>query len=327
MQKINQKIIAKKFGVSVSTVSRAMNDSHQISEPVKKKINSYIKKIKFQPNPHARSLRNMKTKTIAVLVPDIANSFFTLSLRGIEEVLHKNGYNLMIFQTNDQLETEKQIFNQLESGIVDGVLSACSSNKNGAIEHIMKLNEKIPVVFFDRFLKELPIPYVTTNNFEVSIEATDAILKECTDVFFVGISEKISVTAERLMGYKTALSHNKIAFDPKKILMFEDEASAYKKFKILLQNRKNKSAFFSTVERYTMELYKVCTELNIKVPDDIAIISFTNHPYIHLFMPNMPIVSMPSFDMGKMSTEILLTLIKKKKLLKPNYILPSTILY
>jgi LacI family transcriptional regulator len=324
-----QKQIAKELGVSVSTVSRALSDSYEISEELKKKINDYAEKIKYQPNPHARSLRSSTTKNIAVLVPDISNYFFSLSLKGIESVVHEKGYNLMIYQTNDNLAIEEQIFRYLENGLVAGVLSAVASNKKGYVEHVTRLNNLIPIIFFDRSIKEMSIPHVTCNDYESGFTATVHLIeKGCKNILFIGIDESVSVTSDRLKGYMNALKAKGIEVIESNILLSESVDDMGLKIKKRFAEINKADGVFSSVERYTMQLYKVCNELNITIPGQLKIISFSNNPFVTLMNPPLSVVIPPAYEMGKEAANLLFQLLQKKKELTcENKIMQCTLSY
>jgi LacI family transcriptional regulator len=148
MTKVNLKILAQELGVSISTVSKALQDSYEISQETKDRVRSLAKKLNFQPNPYASSLRRHQTRTIAVVVPEIANNFFALAINGIESIAQERGYHVLIYLTDDSYEKEISICEHLESGRIDGVLMSVTTETQG-YEHIAKLIDKgILLVFF-----------------------------------------------------------------------------------------------------------------------------------------------------------------------------------
>jgi LacI family transcriptional regulator len=281
---------------------------------MKKKIKDYAESLKYQPNPHAKSLRSSKTKNIAVLVPDISNYFFSLSLKGIESVIHEKGYNLMIYQTNDNLTIEEQLFGYLENGMVAGALSAVSSNKKGYIEHVKRLNELIPIIFFDRSIKDIPIPHVTCNDYEASITATKHLIeKGCKNILFIGIDKSISVTNDRLNGYMYALQSKNIPVNKSYILLSESVDDILVQLRNIFDKPNKIDAVFSSVERYTMQLYAVCKEMKIGIPEKLKVISFSNSPYASLLDPALSTVIPPAYEIGKEAANMLFQLLQKKK--------------
>ncbi len=320
------KDIAQKLGISISTVSRAFRNSHEVSAETRKLVHEMVELLNYRPNPHARSLRSKKTKTIAVLVPDISNNFFANALKGIETALHSEGYNLMIYQTNDSYGVEKKILNELETGLVDGVLLSAALNKEKNFKHVEELRSHVPVVFFDRFIPGSPAPRVISDNVNGSCLAAKHLLQTgCKAIYFIGIDPSISLIADRLKGFKAAMAEQNIATSPDKILYFRDIETAYVQLKKILSAAKEPVAFFSSVERYALQLYKVCDELNLKIPADVKVITYSNNPYTSLFSTRLSVIVPPAFDIGKKAADILLDLINDKKILKREVVLPCTL--
>jgi LacI family transcriptional regulator len=307
--------MAKDLGVSITKVSRALSDNHQISHIEKKRIIAYAEKVKYQPNPHAKSLRSSKTNNIAVLIPDISNSYFSLALKGIESLFHEKGYNLIIYQTNDDYQTEEKVFRYLQNGLVDGVLSAISMNKNGHAEHVQRLNAQMPIVFFDRTIDCDKIPRIVCNDYKVGFEATNYLLdRGCNNILFVGLDDCISVTANRLNGYLDAFKLKGLMADTSNILLMQEQEKVEDLIRKVLLRNPSIDGIFSTVERYTLILYQVCKKLNIKIPEQLKVISFSNNPFSSLMSPSLSVIIPPAYDIGLEAARVLIYLIKKKNM-------------
>lgn len=305
--------IAKKLGVSTSTVSRALNNSHQISKATKDKVDELVKEINFHRNPQATSLKRGATKTIAVIIPDISNYFFTLALNAIEEIANDNQFHVLIYQTHSNHDREVAIVNELLNGRVDGVIISVAGSLDKDFTHIENLSHFIPIVFFDRVLDQADVPAVTCNDYESGLKATAHLIeKGCSNITFIGISKQVSVTNARLAGYLEALQKNGIEAKDENILFCLDEAEAEAKLKNTLTVLKP-DAVFSTVERYTLLLYTFCNELNIVIPKDLKVISFFNSPTAALLSPPLSSITHPASQMGKAAVEFLFQKIKKQK--------------
>ena len=162
MPKIDIKGLAKELKISASTVSRALRDSHEISKATIDKVKALAEKLNYQPHPYAGSLRKNKTKTIGIVVPEVANSFFAKVFSGVETVAHENNYHSLIYLTHDDYDKEKSILRHLESGRVDGVIMSIASNTKDH-NHIKALIEAgINVVFFDRIGESFATTKITT---------------------------------------------------------------------------------------------------------------------------------------------------------------------
>ncbi|GAB2816126.1 LacI family DNA-binding transcriptional regulator [Ferruginibacter profundus] len=305
--------IAKKLGVSPSTVSRALNNSHQISKTTRNKVNEFVKEINFHRNPQATSLKRGSTKTIAVIIPEISNHFFTLALNAIEEIANRNKFHVLIYQTHENHDREVEIINELYNGRVDGVLISVAGSIDKDFSHIENLSNFIPVVFFDRVITKEGIPAITCNDYESGLKATEHLVKKgCSNIAFIGITDQISVTSARLAGYTEALKNNGLPVKKENILFCSNEKEAEEKIKNALVQIKP-DGIFSTVERYTLLLYRLCNELKIAIPGNLKIISFFNSPTAALLAPPLSSIIHPATQMGAAAVEFLLQKLKHKK--------------
>lgn len=305
--------IAKKLGVSASTVSRALNNSYEISEKTRQRINAFVKEVNFHRNPQAASLKRGAAKTIAVIVPDISNYFFTLALNAIEDIANDNKFHVLIYQTHDNHDKEVEILNELYNGRVDGIIISVAYSINKDFTHIKNLSNLIPVVFFDRVIDNANIPSITGNDYESGYKATEHLIKKkCRSIVFIGISQQLSVTSARLKGYTDALTNYALPVQKENILLCKNEAVAEREItNALLQL--SPDGIFSTVERYTLLLYSQCHKLNISIPDQIKIISYFNSPIAALLSPPLSSIEHPASAIGKAAAESLFLKLKKKK--------------
>lgn len=304
--------IAKELNVSPSTVSRALNNSHQISKATKTRIDDFVKKINFRPNSQASNLKRGLTKTIAVIIPEISNHFFTLALNAIEEIANQNNFHVLLYQTHENHDKEVEIINNLYNGRVDGVIISVAGSFDKNFVHLENLCNHLPVVFFDRVITKTGMPAITCDDYESGYKATQHLIdKKCTDILFIGLSNEISVTNERLAGYTDALRKNNLPVKDENIICCSDTGKVAEKIKNrLLVNAPD--GVFSSVERYTLLLYSLCHELKIKISDELKIISFFNSPAAPLLSPPLSSVIHPAIEMGKAAAEALLHNITNK---------------
>lgn len=313
--------IANHLGVSPSTVSRALNNSYQISKATKKRIDDFIKEVNYRPNPQAASLKRGATKTIAVIIPDISNYFFTLALNAIEEIANDNKYHVLIYQTHDSSDRETEIINQLYNGRVDGVIISVAGGSYKDFTAIENLSKSIPVVFFDRVIDQPGMPSITCDDYESGLKGTQHLIdKKCKDILFIGISKQLSVTNVRLQGYTDALNNNGIIIKKGNILLCKNENIADREIANVLC-KLSADGVFSTVERYTLLLYAQCQNLGIKIPEQLKIISFFNSPTAALLCPPLSSISHPAAKIGKAAAESLFLRLKKQK----NYVQKNTV--
>ena len=208
MGNITIKMLAKELNLSTAAVSKALRDSHEISERTKTRVLELAAALNYVPHPYAGSLREKKSNTIAVVIPEVADSFFSLALNGIESVAIENGYHALIYLTHERFEREKTILKDLESGRVDGVLMSVTMKTN-TFDHLRTLNKMIPIVFFDRVCEEIDTAKITTNDEECGYQATQHLIDSgCKKIAILSISESLSINAKRIQGYQQALLDN-----------------------------------------------------------------------------------------------------------------------
>ncbi|GAC1386942.1 MAG: LacI family DNA-binding transcriptional regulator [Ginsengibacter sp.] len=311
MGNVNIKFLAKELNLSTSTVSRALKDSYEISVETKRKVMALAKKLNYQPNPSACSLREQKTKTIAVVIPEISNNFFALAINGIEKVARENNYHLLIYLTHENQQREITYFNTLSNGRVDGVLLSMSIEGSDT-SHLEEFNQKgIPLVFFDRVCSKMSNTKVTTDDYDSSYLATKHLIEAgCKNISFLMISKNISIGKIRMNGYLDAIK----AHTNQKPLIIECTNNYQENYQliknIIIENKTD--GIFSSVEYLAIECYNVCKEINLKIPDDIKIISFSNLQTAHLLNPSLTTIAQPAFDMGEMAAKLLLKQINGK---------------
>src|SRR3954465_12344507 len=174
---IDIKWLARELNLSIATVSRALQDSYMVKEETKKRVMELAQKVNYRINPYASSLRRQKSKTIAVVIPEIANNFFSLAINGIDEVAQKNNYHMLIYLTHDSLEREISITQHLLNGRVDGILISVSSETNTYENLVALKNSGIPIVFFDRVCNEIDTVKITTDDYQSGFNATEHLIQ------------------------------------------------------------------------------------------------------------------------------------------------------
>ena len=211
---MNLKQIASQLNLSFSTVSKALRDSHEISDATKKLVLAKAKELNYQVNPFASSLRKQKSKTIAVVIPEVVNDFFGPVINGIESIAQEKGYHVLIYLTHEDTNKEVAITKLIQNGRVDGVLISISEKTLDAL-HLEELKEKeIPLVFFDRVIDHIPVPKVTTDDYNSGFKATEHLIENgCKRIGFLSISQSLSISNKRMNGYLDALKKNNLTID------------------------------------------------------------------------------------------------------------------
>jgi LacI family transcriptional regulator len=309
---VTVKTLAKELNISIATVSKALNDSYEISIDTKQRVWDLAKKLKYERNPAASNLRSHKTKTIAVIIPEIANNFFSLAINGIEEIARKRDYHVLIYQTHENSETEIAFTDSLLSGRVDGILISVSSSTNNH-DHFKELVKKIPVVFFDRTIEDIDAIKITTDDYESAYNATLHLIEiGCKKIAYLSALGVLNTGKKRLSGYLDAIKNNGLADDDKLIIgCDQDENNTYACIKALLV-KEQPDAILSSIEELAMPCYYVCRDLGINIPRDLKIISFSNLSTAALLNPSLTTITQPAFEIGKEAAGFLFKMLDKK---------------
>ena len=278
---ITIKDIAKALGLSTSTVSRALRGSYEISAETRKLVLEYAEKLNYRPNPIAQSLKEKRSRSIGIVVCEIANNFFSQVINGIESVAYKKGYYVIISQSHESFEREVANTQYLASRSVDGLLISLSTETTD-LSHLSKLHDKgLPIVFFDRITEEMPTHKVIANNFNGAYQATEHLIRSGFQrIAHLTISPHLSITKERLAGYKAALADHhlpldeslikycKYLFQPVRRLFLIKDKVAFIKPEPMLKRATTKSCSSctdGTVRFFLFEHPKPCGALFIKI--------------------------------------------------------------
>jgi LacI family transcriptional regulator len=310
---MNLKQFAKELNLSISAVSKALRDSHEISEKTKQAVLAKAKELNYQVNPFASSLRKQKSKTIAVVIPQIDNNFFALAIKGVEIIAQEKGYHVLVYLTHEDVQKEVSVTKILQNGRVDGVMVSVSSQTTD-ISHLQELKENgIPLVFFDRVAEKITAPKITTDDYNSGIKATEHLIeKGCKKIAFLSFSDHLSISNKRLAGYTDTLIKKKLKPDNKLIIHCSQSNEQNKKIlKKLLEKKSRPDGIFASVESLALTSYEVCNELNLKIPQDIKIIGFSNLRTASLLSPSLSTITQPAYEIGREAASILFTLIEK----------------
>jgi LacI family transcriptional regulator len=329
MDKLTIKTLAKELQLSVSTISKALRDSHEISAKTKKKVLALAYTLNYTPNPYASSLRIRKSKTIGVVIPEVVNSFFSQSINGIESVAKAKGYHVLIYLTHENFKNEQAILKDFESGRVDGVLLSVSRETSNS-DHITGLiNQQVPVIFFDRVFKEVNTVKVTTNDFESAYIATKHLIKSgCKNPHFLSILGNLDIISNRIEGYKKALEEQGIKFNKSNIINCSTSwESNYSTLLKKLKAAKRPDGILCSIENLSIIIYKVCEDLNIKIPSDLQVISFSNLEIASFLNPPLTTVRQPAFEIGEAAATTLIKALEKKNFVITNesIVIPSVL--
>lgn len=315
------KDIARELGISTSTVSRALRDSYEISSETKKTVLECAERLNYQPNPIALSLKEKRSRSIGVIVCEIANSFFSQAINGIESIAYNKGYNVIISQSKESFEREVIDLNFLASRSIDGLLISVSSETQN-MEHLKKLHTRgLPIVLFDRITEDMDTHKVIIDNYRASYEATTHLLKQgYKKIACIGNAPHLSIAKERIAGYKEALTDHNITANPNLIKECGQGAALSKEVEKavneILKIKNRPDAIIALSDKITTGCLRALQAKKIKVPDEMGLIGFSNSDVAELFNPSLTVIRQPAFEMGQIATSLLLNIIESKRPVK-----------
>lgn len=301
------KDIARELGVSPSTVSRALKDHPDISPETKRQVRELVEKLKYKPNAVALSLRSRKTNIIGVIVPEMVHHFFSSVISGIEETAMAGGYNVMIFQSNEDYEREVLNVQSLISSRVDGALVsiAKTSLKFGHFRELM--DNDIPLVFFDRVCDDLETDKVVVDDFNGAFTAVEYLIKTgCKRIAHFAAPQHLLIGYQRQRGYITALEKNGIKVDYDLIVKCDTHDEALEITPKVMKSSNPPDAIFAVNDLTATGILKALKRMELKVPDDISVAGFTDGLVSTVTDPPLTTVSQHGFELGKKAAEILL---------------------
>lgn len=299
MDSINIKQLAERLNLSTSTVSRAFRGHSDINKETKEKILAMARELNYQPNHMASNLRDKKSHTIAVIVPEIANNFFSRAINGIEKVARANGYHVLIYLTNDDFEKEVAFISELHNGRVDGIIMSATGEAHDHTHMRRFRNKGIPLVFFDRMYDDFPTSRIETNDYESSFSATRHLIDQgCRNLAYLVVNKNLSIGKMRMQGYKDAIEDAGLRADPRCIIDCSNDLN--KNLQLLgraFQDLKP-DGVFASVERLAIASYYTCNKLDIRIGEDLKIICFSSLEIAPLLSPALSTITQPAYDMG-----------------------------
>ena len=308
-QKATLKQIATELNVSVSTVSKALNGSPEISELTKTKIKEYAKLRNYKPNITGLNLKNRKTKTIGVILPNILNPFFAKVFTGIEKLAEEKGYNVITCISNESLEKEIHTLEMLSNGTTDGFILAISeeAQKKQAFEHFQQIiNEGTPVVMFDRVVNEVDCDKVIVDDYDSAVNAVQHLIDTgCENIALLSTIDNLSVGKLRAKGYFEALDKNKVAINHQLIVLTESAEEFDAKLSVLFDDQKI-DGIFALDEHASVAALKQGLKKGYKIPEELSLIGFADGVWSRRLTPSLSTVSQHAPEIGEAAAKLLI---------------------
>lgn len=308
-RKVTLKQIAKELGVSISTVSKSLRNSMEISEDTRLKVQAFAKFYHYKPNNIALSLKNRKTKTIGLIIPEIVHHFFSTVINGIEQIANENGYSVIICLSDDSFDKEVLNMELLANGSIDGFIMSLSKETQfkGDFHHITEvIQQGMPVVMFDRVTDAILCDKVIIDDKLAAYNAVQSLInKGKKKIALVTTVDYVSVGKLRTDGYIKALLDNDLPYDESLIIKIENVDTCEIIIGKLLEE-KVVDAVFAVNELFAVTIIKTANKLGLKVPQDLAVIAFTDGIISKYSTPTITTVSQNGIEMGNTAAKILI---------------------
>jgi LacI family transcriptional regulator len=321
--------LARELKVSCSTISRALKDHPGISQETKKAVVELARKWNYKPNAVALSLRKSKTNIIGVIIPEIVHFFFSNVIAGIEEVAYSKGYNVMVCQSNESFDREVNDADALISSRVDGLLVAIS-RETSDLSHFQEIiDNEMPLVFFDRLPHDQPVSSVVVDDKFGAFKATEHLIRQgCRQLLHLCGPRHLLLARKRIEGYKLALEKFNIPFDPALLIDAPsgDREDAERITRNILASGKDIDGIFAHNDKAALGAMTAVKAAGKKIPQDIAIIGFSNWEFSSFVEPQLSSISQPGKEMGKEAAKLLISQIENpnQRSLPPQTIILST---
>ena len=314
--KATLKQIAKELGVSVSTVSKALNGSPEISEPTKQRVQEYAKLKNYKPNVIGLSLKNRKTKTIGVIIPNILNHFFAKVFSGIEKVADEKGYKVITCITNESYDKEINALEMLSNGTIDGFILSIAeeSQKLQKYDHFTTIiNEGTPIVMFDRITDEVNCDKVIVDDYESAVNATEHLIKNgCKKIALLSSIDNLSVGKLRVKGFYDAIRKHNVKVDEKLVILTENSEDFNKRIGgFFIKNKPD--GVFALDEHAAVTGMKLGIQNGYKIPQDLQLIGFADGLWSRRMTPSLSTVSQHGPEIGEVAAHLLIDKLESKE--------------
>lgn len=321
------KDVARKAGVSISTVSRVINDSKPVTNEVKQRVLAVIKETGYVPNPLARSLVTKRSQLIGVIVPEVTDTFSAEVLNGIEEISKMYNYDILLANTYSEKDLIEKNINLLRAKQVEGIVMISTNLDDDTVELLENIG--IPVVHISKTTKDFDIYKVSIQNAPATRDMTKFLIENGHKniALMVTSSHVYGLADERLKGYKTALEEEGIPFDEKYVrscgVSYDD---GYKSTMDLLDQDLKLDAIFATSDDAALGAINACFDRGLRVPEDISVAGFNDVKLAKIFRPKLTTVYQPLFDMGAVAIRMIVKMIKGQEIEEKKVELPYRII-
>lgn len=298
--------VAKKAGVSSTTVSHVINHTRFVSEDVSERVRSAMDELGYRPNALARSLRRGETKTLGLIMPDSANPFFAEIAKEIEKTVFSSGYSLILCNTNGDLEREKFYTEVLLAKQVDGVIFVAAGDETESL--LQLVNRKLPMVVVDRYFGDLPVDIVLTNNYLGGYNATRHLIEQGhRRIAVICGPSNVTPSADRVRGYRSAMQDSGLEVDEELVAAGNfDSESGLKCARQLLDVKTPPTAIFACNDLMAIGAVRAVSENGLRIPEDMALVGFDNIELASYTVPALTTIDQREGLLGKTAGEMLI---------------------
>ncbi|MDP5078320.1 MAG: LacI family transcriptional regulator [Nonlabens sp.] len=308
-QKLTLKKIAQDLGVSISTVSKALRDSHEISVETRSKIQEYAKKFNFKPNNIALSLKNQKTKKIGIIIPEIVHHFFATVIAGAERVANENGYQVIICLSGESFDKEVVNMDMLANGSIDGFIMSLSKEtmEKQDFHHVREvMNQGMPVVMFDRVSDDINCDKVIIDDAGAASSAAEFLMRKgCKKLGLITTVDYITVGRLRTQGFKEALMKRGMDIVPGRILKIGDVEDAGLQIAAYIKEQ-DIDGIVAVNELFAVTASKAIQKIGKSIPKDVAVIAFTDGMLSKYASPTLTTIGQNGEEMGGLAAQKLI---------------------
>jgi len=303
--------VAAAAGVSVATVSRVINGNENVSPETLMKVTKAIQDLNYRPNLLGRDLRRTKSERVLVLLPNISNPFYSEIVKGIEDVANRNGYSIMLCNTDSDIKREKTYIKMLKTRLADGAILMASEM---SCDELTELSKEVSIVQCCEYKEGIPLPHVSIDNEKAAYKATNHLISlGHRKIAFIGADNQFLSSNLREIGYKRALTDAGIEINPEYICYGNySYKSGLRNMKRLLNLPERPTAVFCISDIMAIGAIRCAMEENLKVPDDLAVCGFDNIHFSWMFTPSITTISQPMYDLGCTAMNALINIIEGK---------------
>ena len=325
---ITIKDIAKELDISVATVSRALRNTHDVNEATRQQVLAKAVELNYKPNFNAIGLVKNSSNNIGIVLPVITNYYFSTVITGIQEIAFRNGYNMVLYLTDDSADREKDIMDELSFSNIDGLLICISSMTDQSDRFQRVIDNGIPIVFFDRVPSGIKTSKIMQDDFNGAYKAVEHLIQSgYKKIAHMAGPVGLLFTEKRLEGYLAALKAHKLPINKQWILHsgFSQKCGEEDMYRLLGCDQRP-DAIFAVNDRKAVGAILALKKEKIAIGKDIGIIGFTNDPICEVVQPSLTTVEEPALEIGRRSCELLIKHIHKKNFIPEEVILPTTLI-